>query len=61
MFKSITDNFPDHVQDSLSMANARARLRMTTLYTFASAHKLLVVGTGNKVEDFWCWFLYKIW
>jgi len=59
VFKSITDNFPDHVQDSLSMANARARLRMTTLYTFASAHKLLVVGTGNKVEDFGVGFYTK--
>ena len=34
------------------MANSRARLRMVTLYQAASANKGIVVGTGNKVEDF---------
>ena len=34
------------------MANSRARLRMTTLYQVAAANKGIVVGTGNKVEDF---------
>ena len=33
-------------------ANSRARLRMTTLYQVAAANKGIVVGTGNKVEDF---------
>ena len=36
----------------LSLANTRARLRMTTLYGYAQNHGLLVVGTGNKIEDF---------
>ena len=35
-------------------ANSRARLRMTTLYQVAAANKGIVVGTGNKVEDFGC-------
>ena len=33
-------------------ANSRARLRMTTLYQVAAANNGIVVGTGNKVEDF---------
>ena len=33
-------------------ANSRARLRMTTLYQVAAANKGIVVGTGNKLEDF---------
>ena len=36
----------------LALANSRARLRMTTLYQIAQSHGGLVVGTGNKVEDF---------
>ena len=36
----------------LSLANTRARLRMTVLYYYAGLKKYLVVGTGNKVEDF---------
>lgn len=42
-----------------SMANTRSRLRMTTLYQFAGMHKLLVVGTGNKIEDFGIGFFTK--
>jgi len=43
----------------LSLANARARLRMTTLYYFAGMHGRLVAGTGNKVEDFGVGFFTK--
>ena len=41
------------------MANSRARLRMTTLYQVAAANKGIVVGTGNKVEDFGVGFFTK--
>ena len=41
------------------MANARARLRMTTLYQVAAANNGIVVGTGNKVEDFGVGFYTK--
>ena len=44
---------------NLSLANTRARLRMTTLYYFAGIHGLLVAGTGNKVEDFGVGFYTK--
>ena len=43
----------------LSLANARARLRMTTLYYYAGIHNYLVAGTGNKVEDFGVGFYTK--
>jgi len=43
----------------LALANTRARLRMTTLYYYAGLHKLLVAGTGNKVEDFGIGFYTK--
>ena len=40
-------------------ANSRARLRMTTLYQVATANNGIVVGTGNKVEDFGVGFYTK--
>jgi NAD+ synthase len=43
----------------LSLANARARIRMTTLYYYAGVHGYLVAGTGNKVEDFGVGFYTK--
>ena len=43
----------------LGMANSRARIRMTTLYQVAAAKKGIVVGTGNKVEDFGVGFYTK--
>jgi NAD+ synthase len=56
---SLESTFPLDIQDFLTMANTRARLRMTTLYAFATHHKLLVAGTGNKVEDFGIGFFTK--
>lgn len=49
---------PD-LHDFLTMANTRARIRMTTLYAFATRYKLLVAGTGNKIEDFGVGFFTK--
>jgi NAD+ synthase len=45
--------------NELGMANSRARLRMTTLYQVAAANKGIVVGTGNKIEDFGVGFYTK--
>ncbi len=66
---SLTDTFdtmiaalpdPDESTDvELSLANVRSRLRMTTLYYFAGMEQKLVVGTGNKVEDFGIGFFTK--
>jgi NAD+ synthase len=58
-FEKLEEILPKNVQDFLTMANTRSRLRMLTLYAFASRHKLLVAGTGNKVEDFGVGFYTK--
>lgn len=58
-FESIEKTLPTEIQDWLSMANTRSRLRMTTLYAFACHNKMLVAGTGNKVEDFGVGFFTK--
>jgi NAD+ synthase len=46
-------------ENKLALANSRARLRMTTLYQIAQTNNGLVVGTGNKVEDFGVGFFTK--
>jgi len=46
-------------QCELALANSRARIRMTTLYQIAQTNNGLVVGTGNKVEDFGVGFFTK--
>lgn len=59
IFEEMEKTYDSEVQDFLTMANTRARLRMTTLYAYAGHHKLLVAGTGNKVEDFGIGFYTK--
>lgn len=54
-FKSTLSKF----NNEHGLANSRARLRMTTLYQVAAANKGIVVGTGNKVEDFGVGFYTK--
>ena len=54
-FKSKLSKF----DNSRGMANSRARIRMTTLYQVAAANNGIVVGTGNKVEDFGVGFFTK--
>ncbi len=54
-FKSSLSKF----DNDYGMANSRARLRMTTLYQVASANNGIVVGTGNKIEDFGVGFFTK--
>ena len=58
-FKKTMPASRDEVKVNLSLANTRARLRMTTLYYLAGIHGLLVAGTGNKVEDFGVGFYTK--
>ena len=59
VFDQIKTTLPGDIQDGLTMANTRSRLRMVTLYAFASHHRMLVAGTGNKVEDFGVGFYTK--
>lgn len=49
----------NHETYLLASANSRSRLRMMTLYQIAQCHHALVVGTGNKVEDFGVGFFTK--
>lgn len=58
-FKSTVPQTDDEAKVNLSLANTRARLRMTSLYYLAGIHGLLVAGTGNKVEDFGVGFYTK--
>ncbi len=61
-FETFKTSVPDNSDNEnlfLSLANARARMRMTTLYYFAGLHRYLVAGTGNKVEDFGVGFYTK--
>lgn len=60
IFELMENTYPtDVVGNQLSMANTRARLRMTTLYAIGQAHGCLVAGTGNKIEDFGVGFFTK--
>ncbi|MCB0401585.1 MAG: NAD(+) synthase [Flavobacteriales bacterium] len=49
----------DDERYNMSLVNTRSRLRMTTLYYFAALKGYLVLGTGNKVEDFGVGFFTK--
>jgi NAD+ synthase len=61
-FEKKTDPFCGAIDASkvnLAFANSRARLRMMTLYQIAQSHCGIVVGTGNRVEDFGVGFFTK--
>lgn len=62
VFDTFIDAVPtinDSSKVDLSLANTRARLRMTSLYYLAGIHNSIVAGTGNKVEDFGVGFYTK--
>lgn len=59
IFEKMEAEFPAKIQDFLTMANTRSRLRMLTLYAFAAHYRMLVAGTGNKIEDFGVGFFTK--
>ena len=56
-FKSSVEN--NSSTNDLALANSRSRIRMTTLYYYAGIDNSIVVGTGNKVEDFGIGFYTK--
>ena len=58
VFKCFKDTMKSFESD-LAFANSRSRLRMVTLYQIAQFNKAIVVGTGNKVEDFGVGFYTK--
>ncbi len=62
VYDSFLAELPSEKDDErwhMSLINTRARLRMTTLYYFAALNNYLVLGTGNKVEDFGVGFYTK--
>jgi len=56
---SAFQNVMEQFDSELAFANSRSRLRMVTLYQIAQSNQGLVVGTGNKVEDFGIGFFTK--
>ena len=58
-FKSFENIIPHRFKSELASANSKSRLRMMTLYHIAANRNGLVVGTGNKVEDFGVGFYTK--
>ena len=59
LFDSVQGLLDDNEKSDLSLANTRSRLRMVMLYQVASTANGIVVGTGNKVEDFGIGFFTK--
>lgn len=58
-FVSVAEKSENESAYYLSLANTRARLRMTSLYYYAGINSYIVAGTGNKVEDFGIGFFTK--
>ena len=58
-YEKIKDTVPIEFQSELSLANTRARIRMSVLYLVAGSTNGIVVGTGNKIEDFGVGFFTK--
>jgi NAD+ synthase len=59
IFESFKSLFINDYNKQLAFANSRSRLRMVTLYQIAGSTSGIVVGTGNKVEDFGVGFYTK--
>lgn len=58
-FETFVKSLPPSLKNDLGFANAKSRLRMIALYQVATVYGGLVVGTGNKVEDFGVGFFTK--
>ena len=59
VYEIMQSKIPSLYHNHLSLANTRARVRMTALYAIAGGSNGIVVGTGNKVEDFGVGFYTK--
>ena len=58
-YETLINNIPKNFKTDLSLANTRARIRMSTLYLIAGGSSGIVAGTGNKIEDFGVGFFTK--
>ena len=59
LFETFRYTMRGYSKDNLALANSRSRLRMVTLYQVAQTVGGIVVGTGNKVEDYGIGFYTK--
>ena len=59
VLESFSKIIPREMQTQLNMANLRSRIRMCALYLYSGYERKIVVGTGNKVEDFGVGFFTK--
>ena len=59
VFEKFKEALEEYSHDDLALANSRSRIRMTTLYQIAGKYNGMVVGTGNKVEDYGVGFYTK--
>jgi NAD+ synthase len=59
VYDQLICTIPDRFNNPLALANTRARIRMSALYMIAGSSNGIVVGTGNKVEDFGVGFFTK--
>jgi NAD+ synthase len=58
-FETFINKFSEDQKTDLSLANTRSRIRMVTLYQISGSKNGIVVGTGNKIEDFGVGFFTK--
>ena len=59
VFEKFKEALQEYSHDDLALANSRSRIRMITLYQIAGKYNGIVVGTGNKVEDYGVGFYTK--
>lgn len=59
IFNTFIKTIDREYQTELGLANSKSRLRMVALYQYASSQNGIVVGTGNRVEDFGVGFFTK--
>tara|TARA_B100000579_G_scaffold437926_1_gene469997 strand:- start:9559 stop:10308 length:750 start_codon:yes stop_codon:yes gene_type:complete len=59
VYELFKNTFSEDFHNPLALANTRARIRMSALYLIAGSSRGIVVGTGNKVEDFGVGFFTK--
>ncbi|MBI65034.1 MAG: NAD(+) synthase, partial [Candidatus Marinimicrobia bacterium] len=59
IYNQFKETMPNQFNNPLALANTRSRIRMSTLYLIAGSSNGIVVGTGNKIEDFGVGFFTK--
>jgi len=59
VYEQLKDTISEKFNNPLALANTRARIRMSILYLISGSSKGIVVGTGNKIEDFGVGFFTK--